>query len=64
MTPCEFEFAFPCWPGNLSLCWECAAAGTKAELISFARTPPGKVAVAALVFIALILAFVAQNHTR
>lgn len=36
----------------------------KAELISFARTPPGKVAVAALVFIALILAFVAQNHTN
>lgn len=36
----------------------------KAELISFARTPPGKVAVAALVCIALILAFVAQNHTN
>ena len=36
----------------------------KAELISFARTPPGKVALAALVFIALILAFVAQNHTN
>ncbi len=64
VTPCEFEFAFPLLARQFIFVLGMCCGWYKAELISFARTPPGKVAVAALVFIALILAFVAQNHTN
>ena len=36
----------------------------KEDLISFARTPAGKVVLVALVIIALLLGFIAQNHTN
>ncbi|HCQ9066383.1 TPA: OpgC domain-containing protein [Klebsiella pneumoniae] len=64
VTPCEFEFAFPLLAWQFIFVLGMCCGWYKAELISFARTPPGKVAVVALVFIALILAFVAQNHTN
>lgn len=64
VTPSEFEFAFPLLAWQFIFVLGMSCGWYKEELLSFARTPPGKVAVAALVVVALILGFVAQNHTN
>ncbi|CZU19689.1 OpgC domain-containing protein [Enterobacter cloacae] len=64
LTPSEFEFAFPLLAWQFIFVLGMASGWYKAELISFARTPAGKVVVVALVMVALILGFVAQNHTN
>ncbi|MGI6897435.1 OpgC domain-containing protein [Enterobacter chengduensis] len=64
LTPSEFEFAFPLLAWQFIFVLGMASGWYKAELISFARTPPGKAVVAVLVMVALGLAFVAQNHTN
>lgn len=64
LTPSEFEFAFPLLAWQFIFVLGMASGWYKAELISFARTPSGKVVVVALVIVALILGFIAQNHTN
>ncbi|MEX7607944.1 OpgC domain-containing protein [Enterobacter asburiae] len=64
LTPSEFEFAFPLLAWQFIFVLGMASVWYKAELISFARTPAGKVVVVALVIVALILGFIAQNHTN
>lgn len=64
LTPSEFEFAFPLLAWQFIFVLGMASGWYKAELISFARTPAGKVVVVALVIVALILGFIAQNHTN
>jgi hypothetical protein len=64
LTPSEFEFAFPLLAWQFIFVLGIASGWYKAELISFARTPAGKVVVVALVIVALILGFIAQNHTN
>lgn len=62
--PSQFEFAFPLMAWQFIFVLGMASGWYKAELISFARTPAGKVVVVALVIVALILGFIAQNHTN
>lgn len=64
VTPSEFEFAFPLLAWQFIFVLGMSCGWYKEELLSFARTPLGKVAVAALLMVALILGFVAQNHTN
>lgn len=64
VTPAEFEFAFPLLAWQFIFVLGMCSGWYKAELLSLARTPPGKVIIAALVAIALVLGFVAQNHTN
>ncbi|WP_320709832.1 OpgC domain-containing protein [Enterobacter asburiae] len=64
LTPSEFEFAFPLLAWQFIFVLGMASGWYKAELISFARRPAGKVVVVALVIVALILGFIAQNHTN
>lgn len=64
VTPSEFEFAFPLLAWQFIFVLGMCSGWYKAELLSFARTPPGKAVVVALVAIALVLGFVAQNHTN
>lgn len=64
LTPSEFEFAFPLLAWQFIFVLGMASGWYKAELISFARTRAGKVVVVALVIVALILGFIAQNHTN
>lgn len=64
LTPSEFEFAFPLLAWQFIFVLGMASGWYKAELLSFARTPAGKVVVVALVIVALILGFIAQNHTN
>ncbi|EWG75323.1 MULTISPECIES: OpgC domain-containing protein [unclassified Enterobacter] len=64
LTPSEFEFAFPLLAWQFIFVLGMVSGWYKAELISFARTSAGKVVVVALVMVALILGFVAQNHTN
>ncbi|EEK7630311.1 OpgC domain-containing protein [Salmonella enterica] len=64
VTPSEFEFAFPLLAWQFIFVLGMSCGWYKEELLSFARTPPGKMAVATLVVVALILGFVAQNHTN
>ena len=64
LTPSEFEFAFPLLAWQFIFVLGMASGWYKAELLSFARTPPGKGVAIALVLVALILGFVVQNHTN
>jgi len=64
VTAAEFEFAFPLLAWQFIFVLGMSCGWYKEELISFARTPPGKVAVTAMVLVALMLGFVAQNHTN
>ncbi|MDH0195183.1 OpgC domain-containing protein [Enterobacter cloacae] len=64
LTPAEFEFAFPLLAWQFIFVLGMACGWYKAELLSFARTPAGKVVVVALVMVSLVLGFVAQNHTN
>ncbi|HDR2782826.1 TPA: OpgC domain-containing protein [Enterobacter sichuanensis] len=64
LTPSEFEFAFPLLAWQFIFVLGMASGWYKAELLSFARTPPGKGVVIALVLVSLVLGFVAQNHTN
>ncbi|WP_312282533.1 OpgC domain-containing protein [Pseudescherichia sp.] len=64
VTSAEFEFAFPLLAWQFIFVLGMSCGWYKEELISFARTPPGKVAITAMVLVALILGFVAQNHTN
>lgn len=64
ITPSQFEFAFPLLAWQFIFVLGMSCGWYKEELLSFARTPAGKVVVAALVVVALVLGFVAQNHTN
>lgn len=64
VTAAEFEFAFPLLAWQFIFVLGMSCGWYKEELISFARTPPGKVSVTAMVLVALMLGFVAQNHTN
>lgn len=64
VTPAEFEFAFPLLAWQFIFVLGMCCGWYKEELLSLARTPPGKAIIAVLVVIALILGFVAQNHTN
>ncbi|HAS1001678.1 TPA: OpgC domain-containing protein [Enterobacter cloacae] len=64
LTPAEFEFAFPLLAWQFIFVLGMACGWYKAELLSFARTPAGKVVMVALVMVSLVLGFVAQNHTN
>ena len=64
LTPAEFEFAFPLLAWQFIFVLGMACGWYKAEFLSFARTPAGKVVVVALVMVSLVLGFVAQNHTN
>jgi len=64
VTPSEFEFAFPLMAWQFIFVLGMACGWFKEELLSFARTAPGKVVVVALVIVTLVLGFVAQNHTN
>ncbi|KJM37712.1 OpgC domain-containing protein [Enterobacter cloacae] len=64
LTPAEFEFAFPLLAWQFIFVLGMVCGWYKAELLSFARTPAGKVVVVALVMVSLVLGFVAQNHTN
>ncbi|MCK1966925.1 OpgC domain-containing protein [Franconibacter sp. IITDAS19] len=64
VTVSEFEFAFPLLAWQFIYVIGMTCGWYKAELLSLARTPPGKITVGVLVVIALALAFVAQNHTN
>lgn len=64
VTAAEFEFAFPLLAWQFIFVLGMSCGWYKEELISFARTPPGKVTVTAMVLVALMLGFVAQNHTN
>lgn len=64
VTVSEFEFAFPLLAWQFIYVIGMTCGWYKDELLSLARTPPGKITVGVLVVIALALAFVAQNHTN
>ena len=64
VTPSQFEFAFPLLAWQFIFVLGMSSGWYKEELLSFARTPAGKVAIVALVIVALLLGFVAQNHTN
>ncbi|MDR9890989.1 OpgC domain-containing protein [Pseudenterobacter timonensis] len=64
VTPSQFEFAFPLLAWQFIFVLGMSSGWYKEELLSFARTPAGKVAIVALVIIALLLGFIAQNHTN
>lgn len=64
VTAAEFEFAFPLLAWQFIFVLGMSCGWYKEELLSLARTPPGKITVAALVLVALLLGFVAQNHTN
>lgn len=63
-TPSQFEFAFPLLAWQFIFVLGMCSGWYKEDLISFARTPAGKVVLVALVIIALLLGFIAQNHTN
>lgn len=64
VTPAQFEFAFPLLAWQFIFVLGMCSGWYKEELLSFARTPSGKIVVAAMVVIALMLGFIAQNHTN
>ncbi|WP_312686305.1 OpgC domain-containing protein [Kosakonia sp.] len=64
VTVSEFEFAFPLMAWQFIYVIGMSCGWYKEELLSLARTGPGKCLVAALVIVALVLGFVAQNHTN
>jgi hypothetical protein len=64
VTSAQFEFAFPLLAWQFIFVLGMACGWYKAELLSFARTSIGKVLVASLVFLSLIMGFIAQNHTN
>lgn len=64
LTAAEFEFAFPLLAWQFIFVLGMSSGWYKEELLSFARTPPGTMTVALLVLIALVMAFIAQNHTN
>lgn len=64
VTVSEFEFAFPLMAWQLIFVLGMCCGWYKEELLSLAQTPAGKAVVAALVGVAVVLGFVAQNHTN
>ena len=64
VTVSEFEFAFPLLAWQLIYVLGMCCGWYKEELMSLARTPPGKGVMAIMVIFALIMMFIAQNHTN
>jgi len=64
LTVAEFEFAFPLLAWQLIYVLGMCCGWYKEELMSLARTPGGKTAIGVLVIYALVMMFVAQNHTN
>ncbi|MFR0653707.1 OpgC domain-containing protein [Pantoea sp. SIMBA_079] len=64
LTVSEFEFAFPLLAWQLIYVLGMCCGWFKDELTSLARTPAGYAAIALMVIYALVMMFVAQNHTN
>ncbi|EKY3242891.1 OpgC domain-containing protein [Cronobacter dublinensis] len=64
LTNSEFEFAFPLMAWQFIYVLGMCCGWHKEELLSLARTGPGKVTVTVMVICALVLLFIAQNHTN
>ena len=64
LTVSEFEFAFPLLAWQLIYVLGMCCGWYKDELMSLARTPGGKAVMTIMVIYALIMMFVAQNHTN
>ncbi|MBH2757861.1 OpgC domain-containing protein [Serratia ureilytica] len=64
MTSAEFEFAFPFLAWQLIYILGLCCGWYKEEIASLARTQAGKIARYGMAAVALIMLFVAQNHTN
>lgn len=64
LTVAEFEFAFPLLAWQLIYILGMCCGWYKDELMSLARTGPGKAVMAAMICYALVMMFIAQNHTN
>lgn len=64
LTVAEFEFAFPLLAWQLIFVCGMCCGWYKEELMSLARTPAGYIVMGIMVVYALILMFIAQNHTN
>lgn len=64
LTVSEFEFAFPLLAWQLIYVLGMCCGWFKDELTSLARTPAGYVVITLMVIYALVMMFVAQNHTN
>jgi len=64
LTVAEFEFAFPLLAWQLIFVCGMCCGWYKDELMSLARMPPGRVVMGIMVIYALVMMFIAQNHTN
>lgn len=64
LTVAEFEFAFPLLAWQLIFVCGMCCGWYKEELMSLARTPVGYGVMGIMVIYALVLMFIAQNHTN
>ena len=64
LTVAEFEFAFPLLAWQLIYVSGMCCGWYKDELMSLARTPVGYFVMSVMVIYALIMMFIAQNHTN
>lgn len=64
LTVSEFEFAFPLLAWQLIFILGMCCGWYKEELMSLARTGPGRAVMVVMVCYALVMMFVAQNHTN
>lgn len=63
-TSAEFEYAFPLLAWQLIYVLGMCCGWYKEELSSLARTSAGKLVISLMLFITLIMMFIAQNHTN
>lgn len=64
LTDAEFEFAFPMMAWQLIYVLGMSCGWYKDELMSLARTLPGRLVISLMVLFALGMMFIAQNHTN
>lgn len=64
LTVAEFEFAFPLLAWQLIFVCGMCCGWYKDELMSLAHTPGGYIVMSIMVIYALVLMFIAQNHTN
>lgn len=64
LTVSEFEFAFPLLAWQLIFVLGMCCGWYKEELMSLARSPAGMIVTGIMVIYALVMMFIAQNHTN
>jgi len=64
LTVAEFEFAFPLLAWQLIFVCGMCCGWYKEELTSLARTPIGRIVIGVMIACALVMMFIAQNHTN